>query len=275
MRVDRVTSRDGAGITVYSVGSGPGIVILHGGGVTERDYHRLAHAWSDRFTVYLYNRRGRPDSAPLTGTETAATDIDDLSAVLEHTGARNIFGHSGGGFVAMRAGLSLPLDRIAVFDPAVSIDGHLRMIVLDQIEAALRTGDTARALTLAGQQAYAGEPVAKLPFGLRLLITRAFLRTPIGRRFAELLPTLPPELRRIDAHHGPATDYAGITADVLLAYGSRSQRYFGRICESLADAIPGARAVAIPRSAHNAANIARSGFVRPFTTFFSGSLAPA
>src|SRR5262245_1453299 len=106
MRVDRITSADGAGITVYSVGTGPGIVILHGGGVSERDYHRLAGAWSDRFTVHLYNRRGRPDSAPLTGTETAATVLDDLAAVLECTGARNIFGHSGGGFVALRAGLS-------------------------------------------------------------------------------------------------------------------------------------------------------------------------
>src|SRR6266536_5582802 len=275
MRVDRVTSRDGAGIAVYSVGSGPGIVILHGGGVSERDYHRLAHAWSDRFTVHLYSRRGRPDSTPLTGTETAGTDLDDLAAVLEHTGARNIFGHSGGGFVAMRAGLSLPLDRIAVYDPAVSIDDHLRMTVLDRVDEAVRRGDTARAVTLFGEQSYAGEPVAKLPFGLRLLITKAFLRTPIGRRLAELLPTIPPELRRIDAHHGPATDYAGITADVLLAYGSRSQRYFGRICEALADAIPRARAVAIPRSAHNAANIARPGFVRPFATFFAEALTPA
>ena len=103
---------------VRSIGDGPGVVILHGGGVAEREYHRLAQALSDRFSVHLYNRRGRSDSAPLDGTETVATDIGDLAAVLEHTGARSIFGHSGGGFVALQAGLRLPLERIAVYDPA-------------------------------------------------------------------------------------------------------------------------------------------------------------
>jgi pimeloyl-ACP methyl ester carboxylesterase len=225
--------------------------------------------------VHLYNRRGRPDSAPLDGTETVTTDLDDLAAVLEHTGARNIFGHSGGGFVALRAGLSLPLDRIAVYDPGVAILGFPPMAFIDQFEEAVRTGDYALALTLVGQDLYAGEAVAKLPFGVRLLMVRAFLRTPIGRRFAELLPTVPPEVRRIRAHDGPATDYAGITADVLLASGSRSQRHFAQVCDSLAAAIPRARAVVIPRSSHNAANIARQGFVRPFASFFSGTLAPA
>src|SRR3982751_4224316 len=116
MRVDKVRSGDGASIPVQTTGTGPGIVILHGGGVATRDYQRLAAALADRFTVHLYNRRGRPDTAPLTGTETVETDLVDLGAVLEHTGARSVFGHSGGGFVALRAGLSLPLERIAVYD---------------------------------------------------------------------------------------------------------------------------------------------------------------
>jgi hypothetical protein len=37
-------------------------------------------------------RRGRPDSPLLDDTETAATDIGDLAAVLEHTGARRSSG---------------------------------------------------------------------------------------------------------------------------------------------------------------------------------------
>jgi pimeloyl-ACP methyl ester carboxylesterase len=275
MRVDRITSGDGASIVVRSIGTGPGIVLLHGGGVMERDYHRLARALSDRFAVHLYNRRGRPDSAPLNGTETVATDIGDLAAVLEHTGARSVFGHSGGGFVALRAGLSLPLERIAVYDPALSILGRPSSTFLDPFEEAVRAGDYARALTVMGRAVYPEDLGAKLPFGVALLITRAFLHTPIGRRLGELLPTAPPEIRRILAHDGPATDYAAITADVLLAAGSRSPRYFAENCQAVADAIPRGRALVIPRSSHNAANIARKGFVRPFAAFFAGSLATA
>ena len=207
---------------VHSIGSGPGIVILHGGGVAERDYHRLAQALSDRFTVHLYNRRGRPDSRPLDGTETVATDIGDLAAVLEHTGARSIFGHSGGGFVALQAGLRLPLDRIAVYDPGLSILGRPSFAFFDEFEKLVQAGDYARAMTVMARAVHPDDPAAKLPFGVALLITRAFLHTPIGRRLAELLPTAPPEIRRIHDHDGPATDYAGITADVLLAAGSRS-----------------------------------------------------
>jgi pimeloyl-ACP methyl ester carboxylesterase len=275
MQVDRIMSHDGPGIVVRSVGTGPGIVILHGGGVTEREYHRLARALSDRFTVHLYNRRGRPDSAPLDGTETVATDIGDLATVLEHTGARSVFGHSGGGFVALRAGLSLRLERIAVYDPGLSILGRPSSAFVGPFEEAVRAGDYARALTVMSRDTYPDGPAAKLPIGVALLISRAFLHAPIGRRFAELLPTVPPEVRRIQAHDGPASDYAGITAEVLLAAGSRSPRYFAQNCKAVADAIPRGRAIVIPRSSHNAANIARKGFVRPFATFFAGSLATA
>jgi hypothetical protein len=106
-------------------------------------------------------------------------------------------------------------------------------------------------------------------------MSRAFLHTPIGRRMAELLPTTPPEVRRIHDHDGPASQYAGITADVLLAAGSGSPQYFTENCRAVADAIPRGRAIVIPRSSHNSANVARARFVEPFATFFAGTLATA
>jgi pimeloyl-ACP methyl ester carboxylesterase len=275
MQLDRITSADGATVVLRSIGAGPGVVILHGGGVAERDYHRFARALSNRFSVHLYNRRGRSDSAPLTGTETVETDIDDLAAVLEHTGARSVFGHSGGGFVALQAGLQLPLDRIAVYDPGLSIDGRPSFTFFDAFERAVRDGDYARAMTVMGRGVYPDDPASRLPFGVGLQMSRAFLHTPIGRRMAELLPTTPPEVRRIHDHDGPASQYAGITADVLLAAGSGSPQYFTENCRAVADAIPRGRAIVIPRSSHNSANVARARFVEPFATFFAGTLATA
>ncbi|GAA3226998.1 alpha/beta fold hydrolase [Dactylosporangium siamense] len=268
----RVTSTH-TGIPVYSTGTGPGIVILHGGGVAVRDYQRLAKALSDRFTVHLYNRRGRPDTAPLTGTETVETDLADLGAVLEHTGARSVFGHSGGGFVALRAALSLPaVRRVAVYDPALRIDGRRELEFIDEFERLVAAGDHARAMTVMARTTYPDDIGAKLPFGMALGVTRLFLRTPIGRRFVDLMPTIPPEVRRIHAHGGPPSDYAGITAELLLAAGARSPGYFMENCRAIADVTAHGRALRVPRSSHNAANIARAGFVRPFADFFAGSL---
>jgi len=278
VRTETITSFDGSPIAIYSTGTGPGVVLLHGGGITELEYHRLAAALADRLTVYLYNRRGRPDTAPLTGDETVQTDLGDLAAVLRHTGADAIFGHSGGGFVALRAGLGLPgevpLRRIGVYDPALCISGRPSAAFLPAFEAAVAAGDQARAMTVMSRGVYPDDPAAKLPFGMAMQVTKAFMLTPVGRRMSDLLPTTPPEIRRIYGHNGPAADYADVTAEVLLAAGSRSPRYFTQNCEAVADAIPRGRALVL-KGSHNAANIARPAFVRPFADFFAGQGATA
>lgn len=89
----------------------------------------------------------------------------------------------------------------------------------------------------------------------------------MGRRFDMLLPTVPTEVSEIAAHAGPAAAYAGIQAPVLLAYGARSAPHFAAVCGALAAAIPRAKALALPRMSHNAANIARPAFARPFAEF--------
>lgn len=273
MRAETITSFDGSPIAIYSKGTGPGLVVLHGGGITEREYRRLAAALADRLTVHLYNRRGRPDTAPLTGDETIQTDLGDLAAVLRHTGADAIFGHSGGGFVALRAGLGLPGDvplrRIGVYDPALCISGRPSAAFLPAFEEAVAAGEHARAMTLMSRGVYPDDLAARLPFSVAVQVTKVFGLTPVGRRMSALLPTTPPEVRRIYGQDGPADDYAGVEAEVLLAAGSRSPRYFTQNCAAVAAAIPRGRALVL-KGSHNAANIARPAFVRPFADFFAG-----
>ncbi len=100
-------------------------------------------------------------------------------------------------------------------------------------------------------------------------VTRTLLVTPVGRRLAALLPTVPADVRRIHDHDGPPSAYAAVTANVLLAAGSHSPRYFTENCEALAAVIPRGRALVV-KGSHNSANIARSAFVRPFAEFFAG-----
>jgi pimeloyl-ACP methyl ester carboxylesterase len=270
-----ITTASGVDVPIRSVGRGPGLVILHGGAVGLRDYERLATALADRFTVHLYNRRGRPDAAPLDRrTYSIATDLEDLAAVLEHTGASNVFGHSGGGFVALRAGLSLPLTRIAVYDPGLSISGRPSYAFLDAFAAAIDAGDYPRALSEMTRGVYPDDAAAKLPPAVQRFASRLFLRTSVGRRMADLLPTVPPEVGEIVASDGPASDYAGIAAEVLLTAGARSPRYFAENCAAVAGAIPRGRALVLPRMSHNAANVAGPDFVAPLRDFFAGVARP-
>jgi pimeloyl-ACP methyl ester carboxylesterase len=271
MRIDRVVSADGAPVEVHTTGAGPSIVLLHDGGVPQARYHELAEALEHRFTVSLYGRRGLPGSAPSNGDKSTVTDLADLSAVLAHTGARSLFGHGGGGFLALRTALALPLDRVAVYDPMLSVLGRPDWDFVDEFEHAVQAGDHARALTVLDRGTSPDGPAAKVPFNLALLLTRARLRTPGGRAMAELLPTLPPELRRIRDHDGPADDYAGISAEVLLAAGARSAEHYAENCRALAEVVPRGQALIVPGAAHDAATLAHNEFVRPISRFLAGS----
>lgn len=264
-----ISGVDGAPITVHTVGTGPSVVVLHGAGVSVRDYRRLAQHLGAGCTVHLYNRRGRSDTAALTGTETLQTDLDDLAAVLDHTGARAVFGHSGGGFLAMRAGLALPLDRIATYDAALALDGvGFPRDFIDPFDEAAARGDVVEAFVQMGR-IHPDQAPSKLPHRIQAAGVRAFLHTSIGKQMVELMPTLSPEVHRILDHEGPASQYAGIDAKLLLTYGSRSSHYFGATAHALAEVLPQARVLEIAKASHNTANIAPARLVEPLLDFLA------
>lgn len=269
--MERIRAQDGATIAVHSSGSGPGVVLVHGGGVTVDVYARLARRLSERVTVHLYNRRGRADAAPRTEPYRVEEDVDDLAAVLAHTGARQVIGHSSGGFIALRAALRLPLDRLALYYAAVSIDGGFPVGWLDAARAAARAGDLARSMALTTAGINTHSPASRLPLGLRMALCRAFLRTPVGRTMGGLLTTTLDESHQIRLHDGPATSWSAVTAEVLLTYGAAGPPYYAGLNDALARALPRARVLPIRGSGHDGLNRAPRRLVEPLLAFLTGA----
>ncbi|GIF71347.1 alpha/beta fold hydrolase [Asanoa siamensis] len=265
----RISAGDGATIVLHSMGQGPGIVVVHGGGVTIDVYRRLATALAERFTVHLYNRRGRADAGPREVPYTGEQDVDDLATVLSHTGAGYVIGHSAGGFIALKAAQRLPITRLALYDAAVSIDGNTPSAWLPAARAAADAGDAARALAITAAGINTHQATSRLPLGLQVAMTRLFLRTPIGRTMGDLVGITLDETALIHAHDGPASQWSGVTAEVLLACGANGPRYYVPGNEALAAALPHARAIVIPRAGHDGINRAQPHFVEPFATFFA------
>jgi hypothetical protein len=108
-----------------------------------------------------------------------------------------------------------------------------------------------------------------LPLGVQTAICRLFLHTPIGRTMGDLLPMTLDESDQIRLHDGPAEQWTGVTAEVLLAYGAAGPRYYMQSNEALARALPRARTVRIPRSGHDAINRAHRRLVEPLAAFFA------
>ncbi|MFF5172597.1 alpha/beta fold hydrolase [Micromonospora sp. NPDC000089] len=271
--MERITAPDGAQLALHSTGAGPGLVLVHGGGITIHEYRRLVAALADRFTVHSYNRRGRADAPPRREPYTVDQEIDDLDAVLTHTGARNVLGHSSGGYLALSAALRLPIERLALYDAAVNVDGLMATDYLEPAERAAAAGETARALAIVGAGVNSHTAAARLPLGVQTAMTRAFLRTPIGRTMGDLLVTTLAETRMIAEDGGPAARYAGVAAEVLLACGSEAPPYFAKINEALAGAMPRARTLVVPRSRHDAIAIARPRLVDPIAEFFAAPVS--
>ena len=272
--MEQIRAHDGAPIVLHTRGSGPGVVVVHGGGVTIDVYARLAERLGDRLTVHRYNRRGRADAAPRTEPYAVTEDVADLAAVLEHTGARNVIGHSSGGFIALEAARHLPLDRLALYDAAVSIDGGFPAGWLDAARAAARDGDTALGLALTTGGINTHSAASRLPLGLRVALCRAFLRTAIGQTMGALLPSTLEESHQIRLHDGPATTWSGVGASVLLTYGTAGPPYYARLNEELARALPRARLLPVRRCGHDGLNRAPRRLVEPLTAFFTADRDP-
>ena len=257
-------------IEIHSSGHGPGLVVVHGSGVSWGDYRRLARALADRFTVHLYNRRGRPGAPEFAIDHSLDDDIADLSDVLDATGASYVFGHSYGTLVAARAASSLPIDKLALYDPVMAFPGGPPTDWVPSFERYLAAGDLPRGLAVMNRAMRNGGPLSGLPVAVQVPLARLFLKTPIGRAFEATSPTMAPEVNEVIARSGAVSDYAVISADTLVAAGARGPGYFVTVARALAEAIPNARFHLAKGAVHNAPNVGRPSFAAPFGDFFAG-----
>jgi proline iminopeptidase len=113
-------SVSGGNLTGWRTGSGPPVVILHGGPGLSDYTEALADELIDSFTVYRYQQRGLAPST-ITGPFTIDTHVADAIAVLDAVDGPRAFviGHSWGGHLAMHLAAAHP-DRLlglVVVDP--------------------------------------------------------------------------------------------------------------------------------------------------------------
>src|ERR1700744_5065051 len=102
-RYDRVRSADGAWIAYRAYGSGPGIVLVHGGCGAAQSFDQLATMLAERFAVFVPDRRGRGQSGAFRANHGLATEAEDLDALLAETGAEFVFGLSSGAVISLYA----------------------------------------------------------------------------------------------------------------------------------------------------------------------------
>jgi pimeloyl-ACP methyl ester carboxylesterase len=123
--IDSVESKDGTIIGYRQYGNGPGLILVHGGMMASQDFTQLASILSDHFTVYVPDRRGRGLSGSYGDNYDISKAVEDMQALLDKTGAHNVFGLSAGAIIALQSTLQLPeIHKLAIYEPPLPLPGY-------------------------------------------------------------------------------------------------------------------------------------------------------
>ncbi|WP_284740835.1 alpha/beta fold hydrolase [Amycolatopsis sp. RTGN1] len=256
--MNEVRSADGTTIGYRTLGRGPALILVHGGMLASQHFTKLATALSAGFTVHVPDRRGRGLSGPHGAGFGVEREVEDLRALVAATGATRAFGLSTGALVVLRTALDTPaLDRIALYEPPLSIDGSVPTGWLPRFDREIAAGRSAAAL-VTGMRGLATEPslfsriprVALVP----LLTAGARLQgkgNPEDVPVEALIPTLHFDMRVIDEMAGTAGEYTELKARALLLGGTKSAEYLGRALRKLAEVLPHAHSVTLPGLGHS------------------------
>ena len=280
-----VRAADGTAISYRQLGTGPGLVLVHGGMQASQNLLSLAGALSGQFTIYIPDRRGRGRSGPYRNDHGLHTEIGDLRALLGQTGAHNVFGLSAGAVMALEtARSSAPITRLALYEPPLSFDGVSHTAWVARYERELAAGRLAAALVTIMKGTAGHTALRYLPgFLLAGIIGLAISQRPAPSTpaepvtLAELIPTMHYDARTVSDAAGPLERFAGLPCDVLLLGGTKSARNLAATLDALSAVLPHARRVTLRGAGHTAAdNGGKPGVVAAqLRAFFTKGHAPA
>ena len=265
-----VMSKDGTTIGYRQLGSGPSIILLHGGANASQNYSKLGAALSDVFSVCIPDRRGRGLSGPFGKNYSMRKEIEDVDALLTKTGAHNIFGLSSGGLIALQAALELPtIHKAVINEPPLDVDNSIITMMqsfMPRFDREIAEGRVAEAMVTLLKD-FGG---IFLPGYLQPLVTITPRVMLVGlfswvlRRDAqhvkgddvplrELMRTFHFDYQLVVEMQGTLESFKAVPADVLLLGASESPAFLTHTLDALENVIPHVHRVEMQGLGHGAA----------------------
>ncbi len=272
-----IESEDGTAIGYEATGEGPGIIVVHGTFRAGRHYRDLAAALAGQFSVYTMDRRGRGASGPQGPEYDIDRECADLIAVMEHTGATMVFGHSFGGLVALETILRRPdaqITKLAMYEPAISIGGGIATGWLPAFDKALGEGRMTDAMTTMIIGLNLAGPMRHVPPRLRRVLAKVALRGEFVEDAQALLPTVHGEVTVLRQLNSTGARYTTVKTDTLLLSGSRSPASLVGVVNTLHAAIHGAQHAVLEKVAHNGPDMEAPTLVAQHLRRFFTDTAP-
>ena len=140
-----VRSKDGTLIAVECAGTGPSLVIVHGGTGDRSRWTPLFPLFASRFSVCAMDRRGHGASgdSPHYSLQREAEDV--AAVVNSRPGTVFLLGHSYGGVCALEAAfLTDKISKLVLYEPPLQDLDH--SAVVNRMEGMIQKGDREQAL---------------------------------------------------------------------------------------------------------------------------------
>lgn len=262
-RLFHVVAADGSRIGVERCGGGPALLAVHGGTADRTRWAPVREALSDRFSLYMPDRRGRGASSDeAEGPYALRREAEDVIAVIESIGEPvRYLGHSYGAVIGLEVlTMSDQVERALLYEPPFDTPGNtvLPPGFIDDFADLLATGKRDEALEL-----FYRDVVGIDPTPLRSL--------PIWQARLTAVHTLEREAR-IGLNYTPDdTAFSGLRVPVRLLYGSESPPAFPAAAAAAAAAIPGADLVELPGQGHGMIDADPVGFAERVVEFLGRS----
>jgi pimeloyl-ACP methyl ester carboxylesterase len=143
--VVRVASKDGTRIAVECMGSGPSLLIVHGGSGDRKRWKPLLPLFASRFNVCAMDRRGHGESID-SSAYSLRKEFEDVAAVVNSLpGPVSVLGHSYGGVCALEASLiTKKIARLILYEPPLQDLDH--SAIAARIEKMIQAGKREEAL---------------------------------------------------------------------------------------------------------------------------------
>ena len=245
----QVDSYDGTRIAMFSAGSGPPLVLIHGTTADHTTFRVLSPRLEPCFTSHTIDRRGRGASGD-TLPYSIEREFEDVAAIAEtlagESGAPvSVFGHSVGGRCALGAALlTEAIGRVICYEGAPAPPGRsYRPVGLEErLMERLRTGDRAGALAMFLAEVV-GMPAADLA---------AYQANPVWPLRVAAAGTIPRELQAEASDAASLERLAAVRQPVLQLLGSASPPIFRAATVALDARLADGRIVEIAGARHAA-----------------------
>jgi pimeloyl-ACP methyl ester carboxylesterase len=257
-------SLDGTEIAYWKSGSGPALILVHGGTADHTRWKSILEPLEARLTVYAMDRRGRGGSADEALPYALAREFEDVTAVVDaicaETGeAPSVLGHSHGAICALEASLlTLNLKKLILYEPPIPVGSRIYSPeVVAKLEALLQEGQREEVVSTFMRE------IVRVPEEQ----LRGMQALPSWEGRAAAAHTIVREIKESDVYAIDPEKFRAMKVPALLLLGGAGSETFKAAIGLVHDALPASQVAVLPRQQHVAMDTGKEIFLKPVLEF--------